>query len=94
MVFWDARSAGAEAGLQRAYHRSGGPVAPGSQAFLGRGRLRIRRRRLGGKAVGGSGVGRFYRVCADYTESVRVFASGFLCRLSQCAGCFRCLLCY
>ena len=44
MIFWDAWSAGAEAGLLRAHHRSGGPVASGIQAFLGRGWLRIRTR--------------------------------------------------
>ena len=41
-----------------ASHRSGGPVASGILAFLGRSRLRIRRRRLGGKAVGGNGASR------------------------------------
>ena len=39
---------GAEMGLFRAYCRAAGPVAPGRHAFLGRSRLRIRRRRLGG----------------------------------------------
>ena len=33
----------------------------GSAAFLGRGLLRIRSRRLGGRAVGGRGSGRLYR---------------------------------
>ena len=32
---------------------AGGPTAAGSSAFLGRGLLRIRNRRLGGRAVGG-----------------------------------------
>ena len=34
----------------------------GSSAFLGRGLLRIRSRRLGGKAVGGRGSSKLYRV--------------------------------
>ena len=47
----------------------------GSSAFLGRGLLRIRSRRLGGKAVGGRGSSKLYRVsqgdevdvlCAQY----------------------------
>ena len=47
--FWDVWSAGAEEGLFRAYCRAGGPVAGGAQRYLGRGRLRVRRRRLGGR---------------------------------------------
>ena len=35
----------------------------GSSAFLGRGLLRIRSRRLGGRAVGGMGSSRLYRAC-------------------------------
>ena len=38
------------------------PTEGGSVAFLGRGLLRIRSRRLGGRAVGGRGSGRFFRV--------------------------------
>ena len=34
---------------------AGGPSTAGSSAFLGRGRLRIRSRRLGGRAVRGKG---------------------------------------
>ena len=45
--FWDAWSAGAGAGLLRACHRAVCLVASGIQAFLGRGRLRTRKRRLG-----------------------------------------------
>ena len=60
--FQDAWSEGAEFGLLRAFCRAGGPVAPGIQAFHGRGRLRIRRRRLGGRAVGGSGASGLFRV--------------------------------
>ena len=51
--FWDVWSAGAEEGLFRAYCRAGGPVAGGAQRYLGRGRLRVRRRRSGGRSVGG-----------------------------------------
>ena len=46
----------------RAYTLAGGPIAAGNSAFLGRGFLRIRRRRLGGKAVGSRGSSRLYRV--------------------------------
>ena len=42
--------------------RAGGPVAGGAQRYLGRGRLRVRRRRLGGRSVGGVGSSRLYRV--------------------------------
>ena len=68
-------SSSAEAGLFRAYSLAGGPTAAGSSAFLGRGLLRIRGRRLGGRAVGGKGSSRLYRVshgddvdrhCAQY----------------------------
>ena len=50
-----------EAGLFRAQTLAGGPIAAGSSAFLGRGFLRIRSRRLGGRAVGGTGSSRLYR---------------------------------
>ena len=40
----------------------GGTTEAGSAAFLGRGLLRVRSRRLGGRAVGGSGASRLYRV--------------------------------
>ena len=52
-----------------------GPTAAGSSAFLGRGLLRIRDRRLGGRAAGGKSSSRLYRVshgdkvdvhCAQY----------------------------
>ena len=73
--FWSTWSRHAEAGLFRAYSEAGGPTAAGSPAFLGRGLLRIRSRRLGGRAVGGRGSSRLYRVtqgddvdvhCAQY----------------------------
>ena len=41
--------------------KAGGPIDAESAAFLGRGLLRIRSRRLGGGAVGGRGSGRLYR---------------------------------
>ena len=55
--------------------RAGGPTQAGSSAFLGRGLLRIRSRRLGGRAAGGTVSIRQYRVsrgdavdvhCAQY----------------------------
>ena len=73
--FWSIWSSNAEAGLFRAYVLAGGPTAAGSSAFLGRGLLRIRSRRLGGRAAGGRGSSRLYRVsrcdevdvhCAQY----------------------------
>ena len=67
-VFWTIWSKSAEAGLFRAYCRAGGPTEAGSSASLGRGLLRIRCRRLGGRAVGGSGASRLYRV----SQSVEV----------------------
>ena len=51
--FWSIWSKNAEAGLFRAYTLAGGPVTGDNSVFLGRGSLRIRHRRLGGKAVGG-----------------------------------------
>ena len=60
--FWTNWSTAAEAGLFRAYCRAGGPTAAGSSALVGRGLLRIRSRRLGGRAVGGRGASRLYRV--------------------------------
>ena len=56
MFFWSMWSKNAEAGLFRAYALAGGPIAAGSSSFLGRGLLRIRSRRLGGRAVGRSGA--------------------------------------
>ena len=60
--FWSIWSRNAEAGLFRAYTLAGGPIAAGDSAFLGRGLLRTRSRRLGGKAVGGRSSSRLYRV--------------------------------
>ena len=56
--FWSVWSRSAEAVLFSAYFEAGGPTVAGSAAFIGRGLLRIRRRRLGGRAVGGRGSGR------------------------------------
>ena len=58
--FWCIWSSNAEAGLFRAYSIAGGPIAADSSAFLGRGLLRIRSRRLGGRAVGGTASSRFF----------------------------------
>ena len=44
--FWSIWSCNAEAGLFRAFSLAGGPTDAGSSAFLGRGLLRIRSRRL------------------------------------------------
>ena len=59
--FWTIWSSNAELGLFREYSKAGGPVVAGSSAFLGRGLLRIRSRRLGGRAAGGRGSSRLYR---------------------------------
>ena len=61
--FWSLWSRNAEAGLFRAYTFARGPSDAGSSAFLGRGLLRIRSRRLGGRAAGGTSSSRLYRVC-------------------------------
>ena len=63
--FWSFWSFHAGAGLFRAYSLAGGPTTAGSSGFLGRGLFRIRSRRLGGRAVGGRGSSRLYRVCQD-----------------------------
>ena len=73
--FWAIWSRSAEEGLFRAYSRADGPTDAGSAAFLGRGLLRIRNRRLAGRAVGSRGSSRLYRAsqgdevdvhCAQY----------------------------
>ena len=58
-------SSDAEAGLFQAYALAGGPTDAGSSALLGRGLLRIRSRRLGGRAAGGTSSSRFFRVCQN-----------------------------
>ena len=52
--FWSIWSRSAELGLYRAYSKAGFPTQAGSSAFLGRGLLRIRSRRLRGRAAGQS----------------------------------------
>ena len=69
--FWSFWSQKAEAGLCRAYCRAGGPTEAGSSAFLGRGLLRIRSRRLGGRAVGRNGARRLKRVSHSDEVDVR-----------------------
>ena len=73
--FWSIWSRNAEEGLFRAYSQAGGPTEAGNSAFLGRGLLRIRSRRLGGRAAGGKSSSKLYRVshgdevdvhCAQY----------------------------
>ena len=73
--FWSIWSRNTELGSFRAYSKAGGPTQAGSSAFLGRGLLRIRSRRLGGRTVGGRGSSKLYRVsqgdevdvhCAQY----------------------------
>ena len=61
--FWSIWSSNAEAGLFRAFSLAGGPTTAGSSDFLGRGQLRIRSRRLGGRAVGGTGSSSLHRAC-------------------------------
>ena len=56
--FWAIWCKSAEEGFFRAYSKAGGPTEAGSATFFGRGLLRIRCRRLGGRAVGGRGSGR------------------------------------
>ena len=73
--FWTIWSQSAEAGLFRAYSKAGGPTEAGSSAFLGRGLLRIRSRRLGGRAVGGRGSGRLYR--ASHGDAVDVHCAQY-----------------
>ena len=93
--FWAIWCKSAEEGLFRAYSKAGGPTEAGSSAFLGRGLLRIRSRRLGGRAVGSRGSSWLYRAsqgdevdvhCAQYFVNsffalVVVFRSvgGMLC---------------
>ena len=74
--FWSLWSRSAGDGLFRAYSKAGGPTEAGSATFLGRGLLRVRSRRLGGRAVGGSDSGRLYR--ASQGDEVDV----------HCAQCF------
>ena len=76
--FWSIWSTNAEAGLFRAYTLAGGPITGDSAVFLGRGSLRIRHRRLGGKAVGGRGSSRLYRV--SHGDEVDSNCAQFFCQ--------------
>ena len=78
--FWSIWSENAEAGLFKAYCRAGGPTAAGSPAFLGRGLLRIRRRCLGGRAVGGTGSSKLYR--ASQGDEIDVHCSQYFVNFS------------
>ena len=73
--FWSIWSKNTEAGLFRAYAPAGGPTAAGSSAFLGRDLLRIRSRRLGGRAVGSRGSSTLYR--ASQGDEVDVHCAQF-----------------
>ena len=70
--FWTVWSKSAEPSLFRAYCWAGGPTAAGSSAFIGRGLLRIRSRRLGGR-----GASRRYRI-----SQVMMLMSSLLSTLS------------
>ena len=70
--FWAVRSKSAEACLFKAYCRAGGPTAVGSSAFVGRGLLRIRSRRLGGRAVGWQ---RRWQTCVELVRVTRLMPS-------------------
>ena len=66
----------AEEGLFRAYTLAGGPIDAGNSVFLGRGLLRIRNRRLGGRAVGSRGSSTLYR--ASQGDEVDVHCAQYL----------------
>ena len=73
--FWSTWKHNAEAGLFRACSQAGGPTEAGSAAFLRRGLLRFRSRRLGGRAVGRSGASRLYTV--SHSDEVDVGSARF-----------------
>ena len=77
---------GAEAGVLRSCQRPGGPVSSGLQAFIGRGTLQIRRRRLGSRAAGCSGSCKLKRVGQD--NEVDVSWAQFLSTLLLLLCCF------
>ena len=82
--FGDAWSTGAESGLFPAFCRAGGPAAPGMDAFLAQGRLRIRRRRLGGKAVGVRGASRLFWV--SHGDKGGRCVCSVLCQVLTCSS--------
>ena len=92
--FWFAWSTGAEESLFRAYCRAGGPVAGNPQMYLGRGELRVRIRRLGGRSAGGSCSSRPCRVSrgdeVDTHAAPLRYQAAWL--LSGWGGCFAPLL--
>ena len=75
--FWSIWSRSAEEALFRAYSQAGSPTVAGSSAFLGRGLLRSRSRRLGGRAAGGTVSSRLYRVSQG--DEVDVHCALVLC---------------
>ena len=81
--FWSTWSKNAEAGLFRAYALAGGLTAGGSSAFLGRGLLRVRSRRLGGRAAGSTGSSRLYRV--SHGDDVDKHCAQLLRQLFPCS---------
>ena len=79
--FWFIWSKKAAAGLFRAYALAGGPIAAGNSAFLGRRLLRSRSRRLGGRAVGGMGSSRLFRISQNdevYKHCAQFFVNSSL----------------
>ena len=88
--FWSIWSRGAEEVLFRAYSQAEGPAVAGSSAFLGRGLSRIRSRRLGGRAAGGTVSSRLYRVSqGDEWKFLCLFGRVSLNSLSVCASTVR-----
>ena len=84
--FWSIWSENAEAGLLDAYTLAGGPITAGNSAFLGRGYLRIRSRRLGVQAVGGKSSSRLYR--ASQSDEVDGTCAQFFVHSSFSFFCF------
>ena len=67
-------------GVRLAFFELGGPVSSGLQAFIGRGNLQIRRRRLGNRAAGGGGSSKLCRVSQE--DDVDVSSFQFLVKSS------------
>ena len=84
-AFWSIWSQNADPGLVRAYRRAGGPTEAGSSAFLGRGLLRIRSWRLGGRGVGRSGASKLYRV--SHSDEVDVRSAQYFVNSSLSCSC-------
>ena len=89
---WNVLSSAAEAGLLTAYKIAGGPRPQGDSPFLGRGKVDIRVRRIGGRAPG-----RFYRparaddvdvaTCENFINSSLAPVILFRRRLRSVGGC-------